>query len=219
MTGPTRVAATARSAGCAFVLLVCCVLHAHGQLPVGLTAGSTLSPVLTASAQADGGSAATGAAGRAGGSRHISVPVAIEAVPSWAEAQDPADTRHRMVAGGIAGGLIGLVLGGAMGFGLEQMLATSCFDYCGLGGAALGGVIGESLGLAYGVHVGNHRRGSYSAAVVGPVGIVVGSLALGMLLEDVSIPPALILAGVPVLQLYTSMKGEQAATRRRTAPP
>ena len=133
-------------------------------------------------------------------------------------AQDTLDRTPQMIGGGLLGGALGLALGGALGYGLETRLSSSCYDYCGLGGAVLGSVAGESLGMAFGVHAGNQRRGSYAAAVVGPIGVVVGGVVLGSIVGGA--PSGLVIAlSVPALQLSTSIRGERAAARRRTAPP
>ncbi|HSJ32278.1 MAG TPA: hypothetical protein VK933_12635 [Longimicrobiales bacterium] len=132
--------------------------------------------------------------------------------------QDTLDRTPEMIGGGLLGGALGLALGGVLGYGLETRLSSSCYDYCGLGGAVLGGAVGESLGMAFGVHAGNQRRGSYAAAVVGPIGVVVGGVVLGSIVGGA--PSGLVIAlSVPALQLFTSIRGERAAARRRTAPP
>lgn len=133
-------------------------------------------------------------------------------------AQDTLDRTPQMVGGGLLGGTIGLLLGGALGYGLETRLSSSCYDFCGLGGAVLGGAVGETIGMAFGVHAGNQQRGSYAAAVVGPIGVLVGGVVLGTALGGA--PPAIVIAlAVPGLQLFTSIRGERAAARRWTTPP
>jgi hypothetical protein len=123
-----------------------------------------------------------------------------------------------MIGGGLLGGTLGLLLGGTLGYGLETRLSENCYDLCGLGGAIIGGGIGESLGMAFGVHAGNRQRGSYAAAVVGPIGVAVGAVVLGSV-AGAGAPALVIALAVPGLQLFTSIRGERAAARRRTAPP
>lgn len=183
-----------------------------------LTAGSTLSPVVTASLltnEEPGVYVHDGPAER----MPALVPPVSGAYGMRVHVQDTSTTTGRMVVGGILGATVGMLVGGAVGAGVEVTLSERCYDYCGLGGTVLGAVVGESLGMAFGVHAGNYRRGSYSAAVVGPLGVLVGSLALGMVLDDTEVPASFIVIGVPVLQLFTSMAGERAAARRRAGPP
>ncbi|HSK20524.1 MAG TPA: hypothetical protein VK912_15325 [Longimicrobiales bacterium] len=132
--------------------------------------------------------------------------------------QDTLDRTPQMIGGGLIGGALGLLLGGALGYGLETRLSENCYDLCGLGGALIGGGIGESLGMAFGVHAGNRQRGSYAAAVVGPIGVLVGTMVL-VSAVDAGGPAVAIAVGIPALQLFTSISGERAAARRRTAPP
>ena len=133
-------------------------------------------------------------------------------------AQDTLDRTPQMIGGGVLGGTLGLLVGGALGYGLETRLSESCFEDCGLAGALIGGAIGESLGMAFGVHTGNERRGSYAAAGVGPIGVLVGAMVL-VSAVDAGAPAVAIAVGIPALQLFTSIRGERAAARRRTAPP
>ena len=132
--------------------------------------------------------------------------------------QDTLDRTPQMIGGGLIGGALGLLLGGALGYGLETRLSENCYDLCGLGGALIGGGIGESLGMAFGVHAGNRQRGSYAAAVVGPIGVLVGTMVL-VSAVDAGGPAVAIAVGIPALQLFTSISGERAAARRQTAPP
>lgn len=146
-------------------------------------------------------------------------PFVPEAIAQQAFVQDTVASTGRLVSGGVMGASLGLLIGGAVGGGLETTLSKNCIDYCGLGGALLGAAVGESLGMAFGVHAANHRRGSFAGAVVGPLAVGLGALALGIVLEDINVPPLLVMVGVPVGQLYTSIRGERAAARRRSAPP
>lgn len=79
----------------------------------------------------------------------------------------------------------------------------------------LGSLVGESLGMAFGVHEGNDQRGSYAGAVVGPLTVAGGSFAAARLIGDQGVPAIAIGIAVPVAQLYASILGEQAAMRRR----
>ena len=137
-------------------------------------------------------------------------PVEAVAMPT-----DSIERTPNMVLGGLLGGTLGLFLGGAAGYGIETMFVDNCTDYCGLGGIFLGGVVGESLGMAFGVHTGNDQRGSYAGAVVGPLAVAAGSIAAASLIGDQGVPAIAIGIAVPIAQLYASIRGEQAAIRRR----
>jgi hypothetical protein len=130
-------------------------------------------------------------------------------------AQDSAVSTGPLIFGGILGGALGMVLGAAAGSGLEVLLADDCYDFCGLGGGIIGAGVGESLGMAFGVHTANRQRGSFAASVVGPLGVLVTALVAGMALDDANVPAAMVGIAVPVLQLTTSIRGERGAERRK----
>jgi hypothetical protein len=149
----------------------------------------------------------------------VQAQVRADSIPAFTLPEDTLASTGRLIAGGIMGASLGLLIGGAAGAGLETTLTNDCFDYCGLGGALLGAAVGESLGMAFGVHTANEQRGSYAGAVVGPLAVGLGTLALAIVLDDVSVPAYIVLVGVPVGQLYTSIRGERTAARRRSTPP
>ena len=216
-----RTSPTQLRAACAFVLFVLLwtspSARVHAQ-NLQLTAGSTLSPVVTAALRTTEYTPGSVYTGRDDIAVLPGGPVmGVDGLV--VHLQDTASATGRMVVGGMIGGFLGMLVGGAAGAGLEMTLAGSCIDYCPLGGAAMGAVIGESLGMAFGVHAGNHRRGSFGAALVGPLGVVVGSLALAMVVDAGEVPGSFIVVGVPVLQLYASITGERAAARRRAESP
>ena len=76
-----------------------------------------------------------------------------------------------------------------------------------------GGLLGGTLGLISVVTPAD--RGSYGAAVVGPIAVVAGSIALVGVVGGQGVPAIAIGIAVPVAQLYASILGEQAAMRRR----
>ena len=131
-------------------------------------------------------------------------PIEAVAMPT-----DSLDRTQNMVTSGLLGGTLGLFVGGGVGF------VVGGPGYGGLAGAALGALVGESFGMAFGVHTGNDRRGSYGAAVAGPIAVAAGTIALVGVVGDQGVPAIAIGIAVPVAQLYASIRGEQAAMRRR----
>ena len=92
----------------------------------------------------------------------------------------------KFIAGGVGGALIGLP-GGLIGFGLEDCSngqedygILDEFEFCGIGGFLIGGLIGYHFGTAAGVYiVGNisNENGSYGSALLGSTAWqIVGSL-------------------------------------------
>lgn len=132
-----------------------------------------------------------------------------EPVEAMAMPADSIDRTRNMVTGGLLGGTLGFFAGGGVG------LVAGGAGPGGLAGAALGALVGETLGMAFGVHTGNDRRGSYGAAVAGPIAVVAGSMALVGVVGDQGVPAIAFGIAVPVAQLYASIRGEQAAMRRR----
>lgn len=117
----------------------------------------------------------------------------------------------KMVVGGLLGGAAGLYLGGVFGANLSGG-GLSANDVGGggswndLGNALLFGAIGESLGMALGIHLANDRRGSYwrGAVAVAGTGII-------MLIPAVSIDNAWVI--IPVAQLWSGIVVERRTTR------
>jgi hypothetical protein len=108
-----------------------------------------------------------------------------------------------LVLGGLAGGAVGYVGGGLVGYAIDARDCGSDDWFCGLGGFVLGAAIGEATLLPLGVHLANGSRGNYGQATLLSFGIVAG----GMLMALVTTPAVLL--AVPVVQLITSVDIER----------
>ena len=116
----------------------------------------------------------------------------------------------KMVVGGLIGGAAGLYLGGVFGANLSGG-GLSGNDVGGgswndLGNALLFGAIGESLGMALGIHVANKRQGSYwrDAIAVAGTGFI-------LLIPAAAIDNAWVI--IPVAQLWSGIVVERRTTR------
>lgn len=103
---------------------------------------------------------------------------AARLAPALQEQERPP-SQAALALGGIAGGALGTLAGAAAGFALETSL-TRCHgsDFCGVGGIVLGGAAGEVLGIPFGVHMMNGRRGRYAEGVAAT--LVVGLAGIGI---------------------------------------
>lgn len=117
----------------------------------------------------------------------------------------------KMIVGGLLGGAAGLYLGGVFGAnlsggGLSSDAVSGGDGWDDLGNAILFGAIGESLGMALGIHLANERRGSYwrGALAVAGTGII-------MLIPAASIDNAWVI--IPVAQLWSGIVIERRTTR------
>lgn len=117
----------------------------------------------------------------------------------------------KMVVGGLLGGAAGLYLGGVFGANLSGGSLSSDAVSGGdswndLGNAILFGAIGESLGMALGIHLANERRGSYWRGA-----LAVAGTGLIMLIPATSIDNAWVI--IPVAQLWSGIVIERRTTR------
>lgn len=115
----------------------------------------------------------------------------------------------KMALGGLIGGAAGLYLGGVLGANLGGGALSGGDVRSGwddLANAVLFGAIGESLGMALGVHLANHRRGSYwwDALAVAGTGFI-------LLIPAASIDNAWVI--IPVAQLWSGIVVERRTTR------
>ena len=112
-------------------------------------------------------------------------------------APDPGFDRTRTIIGGVVGG----AAGAAIGLWIAGDVNRDCGgDLCGLPEAAAGFLIGESLGLAIGAHVGarSTHHGRLALTALSSAGILVG----GVLVGAVTGPVGLIMIPLtPALQL------------------
>jgi hypothetical protein len=109
-----------------------------------------------------------------------------------------------MTLAGIMFGAAGAFAGGALGYSIET--SGGCEDefLCGLGGALLGGFIGEAIALPIGVHIASERRHSLS----GKIGRSLGASLIGIGAAFVTQGYGLLL--IPPLQLMFTMSPELA---------
>jgi hypothetical protein len=116
-----------------------------------------------------------------------------------------------LVFAGLMGGGIGFVGGIYAGYGIEHAL-SDCEgeELCGLGGALLGAVLGEAIGLPMGVHLANGSVGNYGQQALASMGIAAVGALVGFGLGGPVAP--VILVAVPIVQLAISISIE-----RRTA--
>jgi hypothetical protein len=85
------------------------------------------------------------------------------------------------VLSGLGLGAVGFFGGALVGAGLSE----GCDGYyCELGSAALAALIGESVGMGIGVHLGNRRRGSLGLDILTAAGSATGALIVLNAVED-----------------------------------
>jgi hypothetical protein len=125
----------------------------------------------------------------------------------------PASGLYLAALAGLAGGYL---IGGIAGFRMEQANSDYCDMFCGVGGALLGGWALGSMGGSFGAHIandlsGNVLLGTGSTLLVGAGGAVVAAAAT-MVSPGLG---ALVLLGVPVVQVHTAVRVEQITASRR----
>jgi hypothetical protein len=122
----------------------------------------------------------------------------------------PEDRRppELLALGGVAGGGGGLVVGALVGTLLERPAYEDCMGICIGWGTVIGGLAGEALGLALGVHLANGRRGSLPLGMLTSAGI----LTVGAIGGN-NIPPMLLI--VPVTQIIATVTVERRTERNR----
>jgi hypothetical protein len=125
-----------------------------------------------------------------------------ESLPSPKVASVPA-----MAVVGAVAGAAGLFGGAALGSALGGGNRICGDDPCGLVGGAYGAMAGEALLLPLGVHLVNHRRGSYGTSLLASLG---AGAAAAALLNDVQAGVVV----VPLVQLTTAILVERATSRR-----
>jgi hypothetical protein len=131
-----------------------------------------------------------------------------------AAVQAPAST-GRMVAFGLAGGAVGVLAGGLLGGvigGGSFFGGRDCPNeewVCAIRGAFIGAVIGESLLLPLGVHLADHRQGSWPLAALASSAI--GGLGAVLAYENQD-SAVWIVSLTPIAQLASSI-AIQGSTR------
>lgn len=110
-----------------------------------------------------------------------------------------------LVLAGLIGGTVGVFAGGFIGSALGGGNAICGDDACGLEEAVYGAIIGESALLPLGVHLANHRRGSYGLSLLASGAIALAGVAAVDATDD-----GWPLIAVPVGQLVSSILIERA---------
>gem|GEM_PF-6891195 len=113
--------------------------------------------------------------------------------------------------GGILGGVVGTVGGGVLGYLAE--CGNGCNgEHAGLAGTGYGALLGETIGLAFGVHVGNAFRGQFPA----DVGASVAGVALAFFTVGRVNANAGIAAGVLAQMILTVVVERRGGNPRRS---
>lgn len=123
--------------------------------------------------------------------------------------RDSVPSDGNMVAAGLLAGAAGLFGGAAIGYSMERCEPDEWF--CGLAGALIGGTVGSTVMVPFGVHLaGGHA--SYGTQLGVSLLVAAGSVALAPVTAGIS------LLAMPVAQIVTSMDLEhRAAARNRGA--
>lgn len=91
---------------------------------------------------------------------------------------DSVDRSGAKILGALIGGAVGLYGGALLGARIEQEANDNCYDDCGLAGALLGGMIGESLLLGAGIQIADPDRTRTTRRLLGPPLIMGAAVAL-----------------------------------------
>lgn len=133
-------------------------------------------------------------------------------VPALQESRTPVDP-VTLVFGGITGGALGLLGGGAAGYFLETaVFQCQSAEFCGFGGLLLGAAIGEVVLLPYGVHQANRSRGRYAPALA--TSVIIGVLGLAVASQSGEAAPT-VLFSIPAAQLLAAIAVERDTERKR----
>ena len=128
--------------------------------------------------------------------RSILVPLILALAPlATAQAQGvrPEPSVSSPVLGAITLGAVGFFGGALIGHGSSSGCTG---EWCDLGSTALGAIIGETIGISAGAHLGNRERGSYSADFATSALVFVAGIALMSGSDDNSaLPEFLVVTG------------------------
>jgi hypothetical protein len=106
----------------------------------------------------------------------------------------PKVPAHRLIGAGVVGSAGGFAFGALLGLASSEGSGDSDEDFEGtLSRMALGGVWGQTLGMALGVHAANDHRGSLLVDIGVSTGWVFGFLAIGPGLYDIDPGAAMII--------------------------
>jgi hypothetical protein len=116
----------------------------------------------------------------------------------------------KMIFGGLGLGFAGFLVGGFLG----SAVASGCVqEYCQLEGAFYGAAALGTLGMAYGVHLSNDKRGSLPLDFLAGAGAWVTGIAIASAVgwdEEIS---NVMFVAIPVAQLAVTITVEKATTR------
>ncbi|KPK82094.1 MAG: hypothetical protein AMS25_03760 [Gemmatimonas sp. SM23_52] len=117
-----------------------------------------------------------------------------------------------MIAGGLLGGVLGGIAGGLIGLAAWSGCQG---ELCQLEGMAVGALVGEVVGLPIGVHLRDHRRGSFPLVLAGSVVTAAGAVAAAHFVVDNAAVP-----GVAVVMTFALLQvGVTVQIERRTRRP
>jgi hypothetical protein len=146
---------------------------------------------------------------RAGAPLPAAAPAYVPALPQEGGRIDPVS----LAFGGIAGGALGAIGGGAAGYFMETaVFQCRSEEFCGLGGLLLGAAVGEAVLLPYGVHQANRSRGRYASALA--TSVIIGVVGLAAASQAGEAAPTVLLA-IPAAQLLAAVATERDTERRR----
>ena len=117
-----------------------------------------------------------------------------------------------MALGGLLGAVPGVVAGAIVGYQVDR--SDGCYgdEWCGLWGGLAGATIGSTLLIPAGVHLSNHRRGSYGAGVGWSAVVAVAGWTTAIALDSgtplIILPFAQIVAAVAAEARSTPAAGE-----------
>lgn len=120
-----------------------------------------------------------------------------------------------LVAGGILGGLGGMLAGALIAVPVASMSFRGGSGYEGLLAAAAGLTIGEVLGVSYGVHRAGGRRGSFLINAAASAGVATAAIILaGKASRSCNGCGELFAVAVPVVQIGAVIAVDRAWARR-----
>jgi hypothetical protein len=114
-------------------------------------------------------------------------------------------TTH-LLAGGLAGGVVGFFAFGFLGAVIADRYFSEGDEFAALGGFMIGGLVGESVGLPVGVHLTNRRQGDFATSLLASVGIAAVGVGLTAAMEDMAI---VFLPAIPIAQLIATINIER----------
>jgi hypothetical protein len=138
----------------------------------------------------------------------IAVPVHGQSPITTARPAEPDISSP--VLGGVGFGLTGFFLGAWLGAN------SHCVgEDCRLEGAFYGAAVGGTAGMALGVHLGNRSRGNFGLDILTGAGVWAGGIVIGSATHWQGNAALFVLAGIPVVQLITTISVERNVGRQR----